>query len=449
MGLPVAFMGGIAAMAALGYSINMLTMVGLLMVVGLLMDDAIVISENIATHREKGAPPMDAAVRGAREVMPGVLSSFMTTLCVFGSLAFVEGNIGQLLSVIPVVMIAVLAVSLVEAFFILPSHLGHALTRASGKPGRIQSYSGRILDQVRDNFVAPFAKTCTEARYLTTGVAICALLLAITAIAGGVLKFSAFPELDGDTLEARILMPQGTPLERTRQVVARIESAIEAIDARLTPDQPGQSPLVVNRTVRFNENADAYESGPHVATVSIDVLTSEQRTVNNEELLGLWREEIGAVPDLIALKFTEPTIGPAGRAIDIRLVGDDLAGLKAASEDLQRWLNLYRGVVGLTDDTRLGKPEIKIRIKEEGTALGLRAEDVADQLRSAYFGTTVDEIQVGPQSFEIDARMARSDRDNLGSLDNFVVATSDGALVPLSAIATLERDRGYAPHQPH
>ena len=101
MGLPVAFMGAFAVMAFIGYSINMLTMVGLLIVVGLLMDDAIVISENIATEAEKGKSPIQAAIDGSAQVMPGVIGSFLTTVCVFGSLAFLKGDIGAILKVVP------------------------------------------------------------------------------------------------------------------------------------------------------------------------------------------------------------------------------------------------------------------------------------------------------------------------------------------------------------
>lgn len=443
MGLPVAFMGGFAAMAFLGYSINMLTMVGLLIVVGLLMDDAIVISENIASQRERGLGPMDAAIAGAREVMPGVMSSFATTLCVFGSLAFLSGDIGQLLRVIPVVMIAVLAVSLIEAFLILPSHLGHALHKTD--EARIQRrWAPRLLEWVRANVVGRIAYLSVQHRYLTTGLAFAALVLAVGAMATGVLKFSAFPELDGDTLEARILLPQGTPLERTEEVANRIEAAIMRISERLTPEQPDDQPLVESRTITYNKNLDAYEQGAHVATVSVDVLTSEQRTVNNEALLALWREEVGVIPDVISLKFTEPSLGPAGRAIDIELSGQDLDALSRASRDLQSWLERYEGVVGLTDDLRPGKPEIRIRMKEEGVALGLRAEDVAEQLRSAYFGTTVDEIQTRDGAVEIDVRLAGADRSERGALSSFAVRTDNGSLVPLSAVATLEEARGYA-----
>ncbi len=129
MGLPVSFLGALAAMSILGLTINMLSMVAMLIVVGIMMDDAIVISENIATRRQKGLGPLEAAVQGTRQVAPGVLSSFATTTAIFGALAFIEGDLGDLLRVIPMVMLLVLAVSLVEAFLILPNHLSHGATR--------------------------------------------------------------------------------------------------------------------------------------------------------------------------------------------------------------------------------------------------------------------------------------------------------------------------------
>ncbi|MEO1469320.1 MAG: efflux RND transporter permease subunit, partial [Pseudomonadota bacterium] len=443
-GLPVAFVGGIAAMVLLGYSLNMLTMVGLLIVVGLLMDDAIVISESIATKREAGAAPMEAAVAGVQEVAPGVLSSFLTTLCIFGSLAFLEGDIGQVLRVVPVVMLAVLVVSLIEAFLILPNHLGHALAARGGGRGAVQRRVETGVAWVRDHVAVAFAGVAVRRRYLTMGCAVAAFILAVTAIAGGALKFSAFPEIDGDTLQARVLLPQGTPLWRTEQVVDDILRAADRIDAAHAPAQPGGQALVRHRTVTFNENEDAHESGAHVATVSLDLLTSALRTVDNERFFALWRAETGPQPDVISLKFTEPSVGPGGRAIDIRLSGDDLVTLKAASAELQAWLEGYAGVVDVLDDLRLGKPEITFKVNEEGLILGLRAQDIADQLRAAFFGTTIDEIQVDTESFEIDARLAAIDRDDVATLDNFVVVTPSGALAPLSSVATVERDRGFA-----
>jgi hydrophobic/amphiphilic exporter-1 (mainly G- bacteria), HAE1 family len=101
MGLPVAFLGGLFLMSLLGLSINMITMVALLIALGLLMDDAIVIAENIATQLQRGQSALSAAMDGARQVAPGVIASFVTTVAVFGPLAFLEGNIGQVLGFIP------------------------------------------------------------------------------------------------------------------------------------------------------------------------------------------------------------------------------------------------------------------------------------------------------------------------------------------------------------
>ena len=89
MGLPVSFLGALWLMPQLGMSINMITMVGLLLALGLLMDDAIVLAENIATQSRKGKGPFAAVVDGTKEVAPGVFSSFLTTVCVFGPLIFV------------------------------------------------------------------------------------------------------------------------------------------------------------------------------------------------------------------------------------------------------------------------------------------------------------------------------------------------------------------------
>lgn len=162
-GLPVSFLGAIAAMVALGYSLEMLTKVGLLIVIGILMDDAIVIAENSASHRARGLSPVDASVAGERQVAPGVLASLATTTIVFGSLTFLEGNIGELLRVNPVIMIQVLVVLLADAFLILPAHLGHDSGATASQP----RLADRWLDRVRSNVVGPLVGAAVNHRCLT------------------------------------------------------------------------------------------------------------------------------------------------------------------------------------------------------------------------------------------------------------------------------------------
>ncbi len=443
LGLPVAFMGAFAFMVMIGYSINMITMVGLLIVIGLLMDDAIVISENIASHREMGKSPLEAAIDGAKQVLPGVVSSFATTVCVFGSLAFLKGDIGSVLKVVPVVMVAVLIVSLIEAFLILPNHLSHSLPNGVGEKG-VQKWGNSALTWLRENIVGRFVDMTVKWRYLTTGVTIGLLLLSVSMMAGGILKFSAFPELDGDTLEARILLPQGTPLDRTESIVSRIKSAALATEKHYLPQEEKGAKLIKSSSVEFNKNKDANESGTHVATVRLDLLSTEIRKTNNDQFMGLWREKTGSLPDVISVKFTESSLGPAGLAIDLRLTGPDLLQLKKASEELLTWLNRYKGAYNISDDLRPGKLEFQVRLKEGAKSLGIDASTIADQLRKSFFGTTVSEIQRGKESYEIDVRLDPADKNSISDLENFSITTQEGNLVPITAVADISQQRGFA-----
>jgi multidrug efflux pump subunit AcrB len=341
-------------------------------------------------------------------------------------------------------MLFVLVVSLIEAFLILPHHLAHALEKGEDRPGRIQAAVDRGIDGLRDRLVSPLATAAVQWRYLTVGIAIGIMLLAISAIAGGVLKFAAFPELDGNVMEARILLPQGTPLKRTEQVVERITAALARVNEKLSPEQPGGQTLVQKVATKFNENATANESGAHVATITADLLDSETRTSRIDDVIAMWREESGELADVISVKFTESGVGPAGLAFDIRLTGPDLNDLKAAALELTDWLAGYRGTSNLSDDLRPGKPELRIRLKDGASTLGVDARQIADQLRAAFFGTKVSEIQRGSESYEIDVRIDPRNKDSLSDIDDFTISQSDGSLIPLTAITDIETGRGFS-----
>ncbi|MEO1689187.1 MAG: efflux RND transporter permease subunit, partial [Pseudomonadota bacterium] len=438
LGLPVSFLGAIAAMTVLGYSINMLTLVGLLIVIGILMDDAIVIAENIETKRADGLSPLDAAVDGAREVAPGVIASFVTTAAVFGALAFLDGNLGELLRVIPVVMLLVLAVSLAEAFLILPAHLAHGAPATPTPPRR----ADRWLDTLRRRVVGPAARAAVAWRWLTLGLAIMGFLASLSAVAGGWLKFQAFPEIDGDQIEARLELPAGASLERTEAEMARVLAALARVNATLSPRNPDGAPLVRHVVVTYDENADVGGSGAHLATAKVDLLAAETRGATLDEILAAWRAEAPRTPALRRLNLTEGTLGPAGRAIELRLFHDDVDVLAVAAAELRGWLARYAGARNIADDLAPGRPELRLSLREGAGALGFDATAVADQVRAAFQGVTADEIQLGGQTWEVDVRLAADERDALSDLEDFRLETPSGSSVPLSAVARIER--GFA-----
>ena len=444
MGLPVSFLGGLFLLACFDYSINMISMVSLLIALGLVMDDAIVIAENVAAHAEQGKSPLQAAIDGTREVGPGVLASFLTTLAVFAPLITLQGDIGKVMRVLPVALIFVLTISLLEAFCILPRHLSEALGHGRSSDSRLRKKFEVGLNHFREQWLGRTVDWAVTWRYLFIGGVVGLFLVIVGILAGGHLKFRAFPQLEGNVIEARLLLPQGTPLSLTEQRVKQLTDGIARVNTELSPLQPAGRSLVNNVRVLFNQNLDVGEQGGHVATVVVDLLTAEQRRgVTLEGIMERWRQASGTLTDAVMVNFKEPIIGPGGLPIQIRLAGDNLDELKAASDDLQQWLGRYGGVSNLSDDLRSGKPELQLRLRDGALALGVDASMIARQLRGAFHGVTVKEFQMGPETVEIDLRLAEG-QIGPGDLESFRITTADGRQLPLAVVTELGEGRGYS-----
>ena len=444
LGLPVAFSGAFFVMSLSGLSLNMITLVALLMAIGIVMDDAVVIADNIAVQARKGASPLDAVVEGTRQVLPGVVSSFLTTVWVFAPLAFLAGELGAVLEVLPVVLIAALFASLIEALWILPHHL----------KGSVSSLQADTQSRFRTAFdchfgvfqerVGRLADRAVSWRYAVLGAVVLILLGTAGFMAGGHVSTEAMPDLDGDTLEARLLLPQGTPLARTELAAAQIADAMWQLNDVLTPEQPDGSGLVNAIQVRFNYNPSAQEAGAHVATVMVDLLSAEIRTMTLDELTVAWREQIGDIPGLSSLIIQEPGFGPAGIPIEVRLQGADLQDLKAAALDVSDHLTGYEAVYNIIDDLRPGKPQRTFTLTDGALASGLTAEMIAAQLRAAFLGEIADTQRIDQRDVEILVRQAERDRSSLDDLADQTILMPDGRQMPLEVVADMHDQRDWA-----
>ncbi|ARE41971.1 Cation/multidrug efflux pump [Rhodovulum sp. P5] len=444
MGLPVSFLGAVFAMQLFGFTINMMTMVALLVAVGLLMDDAIVIAENIVRRRQAGESAAAAAVNGATQVAPGVIASFLTTVMVVGPLGFMTGNIGAVLKYIPAVLVITLIVSLVEAFLILPHHMKGALDRPLAQ-NRLSRVVNGAFDALRDRVVVPVAGAALRYRYLTLGLAGFLVLVSVAPFTGGLIKYQSFPRLESDTVEARLLLVQGAPLERTEQRVAKVVAALEQMNAEMTPEQPKGQPLVQSYTVSFGTNADTPEIGAHMATVSARLLPAGVRTTEVTEVLDRWKKLTGPMPDMAAFRITDKERGAGGKPIDVRLRGRDLAALEATAKEMRKFFRGFDGVRDVTIDLQPGKPEYIVTLKPAAAAaLGVTAQDVAGQLRASFRGDTGLEVRDDLGSLDIVARLAAADRATAADLEEIRVPGPGGALIPLTAVADIREARGYA-----
>ncbi|MCY9869603.1 efflux RND transporter permease subunit [Vibrio barjaei] len=444
-GLPVAFLGGLFLMANLGLSINIMSLVGLLMAIGIMMDDAIVIAESIQSHLDRGQSIDDAVINGVKKVLPGVISSFLTTVCIFGSLLFLQGEMGAVLRAVPQVLILVLSLSLVEAFLILPNHLSHSLHKHNKDkpPVKFKRVLLERFEHFRNTTLVNAVDKVVSYRYAFMGSVFAMLLISVSLIAGGVVKFHPFPSLDGDIAEARIILPPGASLSQTERVVDKIVASAEKLNKQWSDEMEGGEPLVKQITSQFNTNRDANESGPHIATVRLDLLSAEQRNTLIDDFIAAWREDVGELADPISLVFKQPTMGPGGRALEIRIKHDDRDMLKAASVEIQQYLNEFDGVSGVLDDMRLGKEEILVKLRPGAESFGVNGQLIASQLRAAFFGQTADEIQVGVENIKIEVKLNKQDIGDIQQLANFPIFLADGSQVPLASVATLDFQRNY------
>ncbi len=358
---------------------------------------------------------------------------------------FLQGEMGAVLKVIPQVLILVLSLSLIEAFLILPNHLSHSLHRQKNdKP--ITGFKKKVLDRFehfRNTTLVNAVTKVVEWRYAFLGAVIASLLVSFSLISGGALKFVGFPELDGDIAEARIILPPGSSLSQTELVVDKIVNAANKLNKQWSEEKEGGTPLVEHITEQFNTNADANESGPHLATIRLDLLSAEKRNTLIDDFIDAWREEVGDLAEPIAMVFKQPTMGPGGRAIEIRMMDDDLHTLKSASLEVQAYLNDFAGVYGVLDDMRMGKEEVLVKLRPGAEAYGVTGQLIANQLRAAYFGQTADEIQLGVENIEIEVRLNKQQAGDLHTLENFPIILPTGDQIPLASIATLDFQRNY------
>ena len=442
-GIPISFLGTLYVLYLGGMTLNMITMFSLILALGLIVDDAIVIGENIFSHRMRGKNAFAAAIDGTREVGVGVIASLLTTVAVFMPLMMMTGNMGKILRVMPLGVIAALAVSLVEAFLIMPSHLGHSLGRLK-EPNRFRRTIDTVVTWFTERVYGRALEWCLAHRPVPIAAVVMLLLLAVGQLAGGRLRFQPFPELDGDFLMARVLMPAGTELEQTRSVVRRVEDALTRVNAAFKPRQPDEQDLILCANTTYGSNDAADETGSHAAIISVELLSSDRRNARCDDVLATWREEVGDVADVVSLTFDQMEVTPAGKAIDIQLRGRHLDDLQRASLELQEKLRGYPGVENLMDNLRPGKPEVRVQLRPTARALGFSAASLAQQLRGGFWGHSAQEFQRGSDVLDVKVELHADDRRSLADLDDFQVVSATGHAVPFREVATAEMVRGFS-----
>ncbi len=460
-GIPIAVLGAIWVFPAAGINISSLTVLAFILVLGIVVDDAIVVGERIFSHESIERTHRDAAIAGTAEVIVPVVFGVLTTIAAFLPILLIEGRMGDFFSIIGWVVLVCLVFSIIECMLILPAHLAHRKTEGYflhdtpmvDRWIRFQSKFSGSLEWFANEVYRPFLVKTLEWRWVTWAVATAVLLTSIALIASGRVIFQFFPAIEGDRIYATLVMPEGINVEYTEAAARQIELAAQETAREINADLglSGDDSIVEFMFQSIGVNA-ARTNGPpvmsaggsHLAEVVMGLTPIEARPGWNSNRIGeLWRENTGNVTDAIELQFIT-TAFQAGDALALQIKGRDIEELKRAAAYLRAELGRYPGVLDLTDSFRAGKQEIKLDILPEAKPLGLTLNDLARQVRQAFYGEEAQRIQRGTDDVRVMVRYPEAERRSLGNLENMRIRTREGTEVPFSTVAEVNYGHGFS-----
>tara|TARA_B100001123_G_scaffold26623_2_gene28676 strand:+ start:1066 stop:4287 length:3222 start_codon:yes stop_codon:yes gene_type:complete len=453
LGIPISFLGALAMMPGLDVSINVMSLFAFVVVLGIVVDDAIIVGENIYRHQEEHGNGLRGSIKGGQEIAKPVIFAVLTTVAAFMPLMFVPGMMGKIFRVIPLIVIPCLLFSLVESLMILPAHLSHI--PKPKRPGPWRRFQGQFangLKLVIERVYRPFLETALQWRYLTAAVGGAAMILTIGMVLSGRPNFHFFPSIEADFMSATVTMPQGTPVDVTSEAVAKIEAGAARVRQDLLQETGNDYFLHIHAAVGDQPIA-ARGGGPmgrvidtaasNVGEVTVELLPTEQRIYNSEQLGIKWRDAVGGIPEAVEVTIQSSIMDP-GNDVDVQLAGPDIDTLRAAADDVKRELLNFAGVYEITDSFRAGKEELKLGIKPAAEGLGLSLQDLGRQVRQAFYGEEAQRIQRGRDDVRVMVRYPRDERRSIGDLENMRIRTPDGGEVPFGQVAIVEPGRGFA-----
>ncbi len=436
IGMTVSFIGGMIVLPLIGVSVNMISMFGFLVVLGIVVDDAIVVGENVYEYRQKGLSPMQAAIAGTKDVSLPVIFSIVTTIIAFVPLLFMPGETGKFWQPLPAVVIVILAVSLLEALFILPSHLGH-LQKKKNKNKWVQKLEGwqesfaRGFDNLVEKRYRPLLDLCLKHRYITLSLAVTLLLVVGGYGYSGHMGMIMMPEVAADEIEAGVRLPVGTTPDQAAKVAHDISEATQRM-------------FEEHNLYEVAEGIKTNVRGQNFIDVEIVMLPPDERDITAGEVIALWRDNIGDIEGVDQITF-EAERGPGGarQAISIDLSHSNIDVLEKASAAFVDRMRAFSNTRDVTDNYNKGKTQYNFKLLPQGRNLGLTSDEVGRQVRDAFFGALAMRQLRGMDEIEVRVKLPLHERKDIKNLENFLIRSPDGVEVPLMDVVEIEPQEAF------
>ncbi len=431
--IPLSMLIAFTIMNLRGATLNMIVLFSLVLALGMLVDNAIVIVENIYRLRTTGLSRRDAARQGASEVAWPVITSTVTTCMAFAPLLFWPDIMGQFMSFLPLTLITTLGASLFVALVINPALCSIFIAKRRGKPEKLDAHG------VKDSaFVRAYESLLRGAVHHRLAVLFMALLFLFASVefymhlGRGV---ELFPEVDPRNATINVEFPQGTAIERTDDIIRRIEALLpEYADIEFFLATVGQTDVT------------GFTFGPestNVGQVFIEFVPYNERQRSSMDLISEIRQRLPVVPGALITIERQEEGPPTGEPVAIEVYGDDFDELAALAARIMRAIESVPGLVDLQSDFEEALPELQFEVARHRAALlGLDTRTVGMFLRTAVFGTEASRFRPAEDEFDITLRLPLQDRDTVELLDRIFIPVPGGDTVPLSSLGTVRYAAG-------
>ncbi len=442
LAIPVSVIGAFVAMAALGRSINVISLAGLAFAVGMVVDAAIVVLENIYRHREEGYSSSESAYRGASQVWGAVLVSALTTVMVFIPILVMKLEAGQLFRDIAVAISVSVVLSLIVSITVIPALSKRLLgkTKPNDKPVRLWIIDtlARSFINLVSNFVSLIVRSRIIAFVVAGVVTIAAVMLSVAHLP----KLEYLPEGNRNLLFGIVIPPPGYNLDTTTQIAEGIESEIDYLwEQNVDPETP-----------RADDAPPLIERFFFVATRSrtfLGAVSAEPERV--AELKPVLRAPVFREPGTFGF-ITQPSIFGrgigGGRKIDLDISGNDLdVVLQTAGRAFGKVVPLFPRDQGHewrpNPGLELGAPEVRVnpdRVKLNDS--GISAIDLALTIDSFNDGLRVSQSTIDGKLIDLVLKGTNDAVDATQGIGNLPIVTPAGAVIPVASVANIELTSG-------
>ena len=435
VGLPIAFLGALAALPVVDITINIISLFGFIVVIGIVVDDAIIIAESADAETHRHGYNVENIVRGAQRVAIPATFGVLTTVAAFAPLLYGGGRMSAMNSSIGWVVVLCLLFSLVESKLILPSHLALMHPKEHEKKGIADWVDGRLRAFVNKIYL-PMLRGLLKYRYATLAFFVAMLLIAVGLVMGGVVQQSFFPRFENDYIMAEVSLVEGASADLLEEVVLQIDDALQEVHEELKVELGSETDII--------KNVFAFVRSDNSARFQVELAKSEDRGIRPSEISLRWRQKTGDLAGTEELKFRSTNSMGGGSAISFALRGSNVSHLEAAAAELSEYLKSFDGLYEVKNQAQSGPSELKLKITPEGEAAGLNLRNLTRQVRQAFYGFEAQRIQRGESEIRVMVRYPEEERKSIGNLESMWINLPDGSRAPFYTVADYDEEIGYS-----